>query len=240
MKSGPSWSQVTTSVSPWIAGEAPSPKPLRVCIFPSCFSHSSLPLQVERVEPARAEVGVEPLAVGEQRRARRSCSSGASPRAAPPRGRPCESAACRPCARPRAPRTRAPSGPSRTAPRSSPGRGRPTRSGCRGRGRGRRASSARSSPRPTRAAGRPSGPRRCGAGLATRASSVRRWRGARTPATTAATNARDTRRGETRLPAMKPPGIRDSSLSIATQRPREAARRLRPALTPFHIDLTPS
>ena len=43
MKSSPSWSQFTMSVSPWSAGEAPSPKLLRVCCFPKSFSHFTFP-----------------------------------------------------------------------------------------------------------------------------------------------------------------------------------------------------
>ena len=38
-----SWSQLTISVSPWRAGELPSPCPCLVCISPRLFFQSSLP-----------------------------------------------------------------------------------------------------------------------------------------------------------------------------------------------------
>lgn len=38
-----SWSQLMTRVSPWSAGELPSPNEFRVSILPRSFDHSTLP-----------------------------------------------------------------------------------------------------------------------------------------------------------------------------------------------------
>ena len=52
MNDCPWWSQLTTTVSSWSAGDAPSPNPIRISMSPKSRSHSGCPSMSRQYRPA--------------------------------------------------------------------------------------------------------------------------------------------------------------------------------------------